>query len=117
LLPVAAKVLDSQNLSAAASAALLLGQHGSAADEERLRGRLQRFWKDWSARGAEVRSAPGPGGTPAALGAANLEQSLVSALVAGENWKLTDEEKEELRAGCLTENCRAMAEGKMRIGF
>jgi len=121
LLLVAHQTLESENLGAAASAALVLGRHGTAADEERLRGRLQGFWKTWGTRAAELRSARSAGmrlpGSTNALYAAGLEVSLISALVDGKNWKLTDVEKEDLRAGCLTDDCRAIADGKMRMSF
>ena len=48
---------------------------------------------------------------------AQLEQALVSGLVTGANWKLTSEERERLREGCLTEKCRDIADGKMSLNL
>jgi hypothetical protein len=122
LVPIAAKTLDSLNLNAAGMAALLLGKHGGQAEEEMLRKRLQKLWETWEERAAELRDGQYLGieataREQAVAQAASLEGELVSALVNGVAWKLTDEEREELRARCLTSNCRAIAEGKMSLSF
>lgn len=122
LLPIAAKTLDSANLNAANTAALLLGQSGGAEAQPQLRSRLKKLWDVWGEHAAQVRGASSFMGQATAEARTaqqigQLEQALVSALVNGTNWKLTDEEREELRAGCLTENCRAIAEKKMSLGF
>jgi hypothetical protein len=45
------------------------------------------------------------------------ELSLASALSHASNWKLTPSEHDHLRDGCLTEQCRAIADGKMWLGL
>jgi hypothetical protein len=48
---------------------------------------------------------------------AQLEKELVSALAHAQAWKLTAEEGQSLAAGCLTDECRHIAEGKGRLGL
>lgn len=109
-------------MNAANTAALLLGQRGGAEAEPQLRSRLKKLWEVWGEHAAQVRAASSFMGQATAEAqtaqqVGQLEQALVSALVNATNWKLTEEEREDLRAGCLTENCRAMAEKKMSLGF
>jgi hypothetical protein len=122
LIPVAVKTLDSSNGRAASAAARLLARHGAAADEEKVKALLEKLRKTWGERAAEIQSAGtgwmGPDAVnQAARAAAELEQSLASALMEATAWKLSDEEREELRVGCLTDNCREIAEGRMTMGF
>ena len=114
LIPIALEALDSPNPSTAASGALFLGAHGSADVEDVLWGHLDAFWEQWRNRAAELRSAmPGLSGAAAA---AQLEQSLVNALVHSANWKLTLAEQDRLRSGCLTDNCQKVAAGEISLG-
>jgi hypothetical protein len=107
LIPLAAKALDSGDLGAAGMAATFLGFRGPATVEPALWQRLEALREEWRERAAELERA----------GTVQLEQALVSALVRGATWKLTPGEQERLRAGCLTEKCRDIADGKMSIGF
>jgi hypothetical protein len=118
LIPVAVKALDSRNLNAAGAAALFLSVHGPASAEAELQRKLLALRKEWTARAEEVRSAESRFSEGGLAGqAANLEKSLVSALVQGANWKLTPAEQESLREGCLTEKCLDFADGKTSFGF
>ena len=76
--------------------------------------RLELFRSAWQGRRAEVKAAFGK--TPQAE-AATLEQALASALTHARNWKLSPAEIERLRQGCLTDQCRDIADGKMSLGL
>jgi hypothetical protein len=125
LIPVAVKALDSPNLGTAGTAALFLRVHVPASVEEDLWRRLEALREAWRERG-ELRAAETTifeGGIREQTAqlergqTALLEQELVSGLITGANWKLTPEEREQLRKGCLTEKCRDIADGKMSFGF
>jgi hypothetical protein len=118
LIPVATKALDSGNLGSAGSAALFLGVHGPASAQKQLRRRLDALHLTWRERAGELRSAETAiGGNVIPGQTGRLEQSLVSALVTAANWKLSAEEREELRSGCLTDKCRDIADGKIMLNF
>jgi hypothetical protein len=118
LIPLAVKALDSPNLQTAGTAALFLGAHGPVSAEVALWGKLDALRKTWGERAAELRAAETRILDSGVQGqTARLEQELASALMNGVNWKLTSEEKERLREGCLTEKCRDIADGKMSFGL
>jgi hypothetical protein len=126
LILVAVKALDSANLGTAGTAALFLGVHGSASAEENLWRRLEALREAWRERAGELRAAETmifEGGIQEQTAllergqTALLEQELVSGLVTAANWKLTSEERERLREGCLTEKCRDIADGKMSLNL
>jgi hypothetical protein len=118
LISVAVKALDSPNLGTAGTAALFLGAHGPASVEENLWRRLDALRETWRERAAELRAAETRILENGILGqTALLEQELVSGLVTGANWKLTSEERERLREGCLTEKCGDIADGKMSLNL
>ena len=113
LVPIAVKALNSPNPGAVGSAALLLGERGPNSVEDALWRRLRAFWEIWRDRKTELRGTlPGDDGQ---FETALLEQQLASALAHATNWKLTPAEQGRLREGCLTEQCRAVAEGNMYL--
>ena len=117
LIPVAVKALRSENFSAAGTAALFLAEHAPSATEDALWERLNAFWLVWQERAGELRAAyPLTDGGTASQNA-RLEQSLASALAYAKNWKLTPAEQTRLHNGCITEQCRDIADGKMRLGL
>jgi len=115
LIPIALNALNSPNLVAAGNAALLLGEQGPTSVQDALWRRLDVLRGLWRDRAVELRVASFENG--AQQQAANLELSLVSALAHAKNWTLTPAEQDRLRAGCLTEQCQPMAEGKMSMGL
>ncbi len=117
LIPVAVKALNSSNLGAAAMAALFLGIHGSAQVEDALWQRLDSFWLLWHDRRGELRNILVPGSSKSELQSPLLEQSLASALSHAANWKLSQPEVDRLRAGCLTQQCRDIADRKTWMGL
>ena len=81
---------------------------------EALWHRLESFRSAWQGRSNEIKYAFGP--TPQAE-AARFEQALAYALTHAKNWKLSPGEVERLREGCLTDQCRDIADGKMGLGL
>lgn len=117
LVPVAVETLDSRNLAAAGTAAIFLGEHGPPAAEDALWKRLNSFWLLWQDRAAELQTTftAFDHGIPSQ--SALLEQSLASGLMQGRNWKLTPAEQGRLRQGCITQQCKEIADGKMHLGL
>jgi hypothetical protein len=116
-IPVAVEALNSRNLSAASTAAIFLAEHGPASVEEALWRRLNALWLTWHDRSGELTTVPSPFQRGIAPQSSVLEQVLVSALLHATNWTLTPVEQDRLRDGCLTEQCREIADGKMRRGL
>ena len=116
-IPVAVEALNSRNPSAASTAAMFLAEHGPASVEEALWRRLYALWLTWHDRAGELATVPSPFPRGIASQSALLEQILVSALSHAANWTLTPVEQDRLRDGCLTEQCREIADGKMRRGL
>ncbi len=117
MLPAATHALFSPNLQTVGSAALFLGEHAPPDAREFLWQRLAALWKEWGSRSTEL-AGPFEIATDAPAGKADsLEQELVSALAHAKNWTLSPDELERLRDGCLTERCRAIADGKMSLGL
>jgi hypothetical protein len=115
-IPVVTRALNSPNLQTAASAALFLAEHADPDVREALWQRLETLWKNWSARAADLQGPFTPAQHDAEL-ADRLEQSLASALIRAKNWTPTDADRDRLRAGCLTDRCRSIGEGKMYLNF
>lgn len=117
LVPPAVAALDSPNLTTAQIAALFLAEHGPAKVEDALWERLESLRQSWQKRASELQNlGMGVDDSPQRR-AAMLEQALASALMRGKNWKLSAPETERLRAGCLTDQCRTIADGKMSLGL
>jgi hypothetical protein len=117
LVSVAVKALDSRNLSAAATAAVFLGDRGPAQVQGALWQRLDALWLLWHDRAGELRTTGTPFDRAIQGQSSRLEQSLASALSHANNWKLTPPEIGRLHDGCLTEQCQAIADGKMSLGL
>jgi hypothetical protein len=121
LVPIAIQSLDSQNVSAAASSALFLGVHARETAKAALWKRLDAFWGAWRDRAGELKmqesTSPLFMGNSAPAQALMLQAALASALANATNWQLSEAERDRLRSGCLTEQCRAIADGKMRLSL
>jgi hypothetical protein len=90
------KRLESDDQSAASTAAYLIGLHGPAADQQVLETRLKRWREEWSARKSEA-DANLQG---------RIESELITALTQGKSWQLSPERIRELRQSCVTQICR-----------
>lgn len=117
LIPIAVRGLDSPNPGAAATAALFLALRAPAAEEDVLWERLNAFWLKWHDRPGELQGRFSAVDHDPGQRAAQLEQALASALAHANNWKLTPAEQTRLRSGCITDQCRDIADGKMSLGL
>jgi hypothetical protein len=115
LIPVAVTALSSPNLRAAGMAALFLGERGPESSKGPLWQRLNALWDRWRDQPAELSVVSSENGI--GRQSADLEQDLASALSNAKNWELSTAERDLLRAGCLTEQCRSIADRKMRLGL
>jgi hypothetical protein len=113
--PIVAAALNSANFMTAGNAALFLGECGPTSARVDLLNRLEALRMEWHDRASQIRSArllERP-----QWGVAQFETELVSALANTRAWILTPEEREEIAAGCFTDQCRQMATGKSRLSF
>ncbi len=115
LIPVAVRALESANLDTAGTAAIFLGDHASIAVKDPLWQRLDSLWTLWRDRASDLQQPIMSSNIQ--WKTSELEQNLASALAHATNWKLTPSEQQRLRDGCLTEKCRAIADGKMSRGL
>ena len=117
IVPIVTKALDSPNFTVAQSAALYLGDHGSASAEGALWRRLEALWSAWQGRSSELPDDMMIVGPDTKAGTAMLERALASALAHATYWTLSPAELDHLRAGCLTQTCRDIADGKMYLNL
>ena len=117
MIPVVTHALDSPNFQAASSSAIFLSQHAPPSGREFLWRRLEKLWKQWDGRSEELdKPLSYPAESPAAAAEA-LQDALASALTNWKDWRVSPEESDRLRSGCLTERCRLIASGKMSLGL
>jgi hypothetical protein len=117
MIPVVTHALDSPNFHAASTSAIFLSQHAPPSGREFLWRRLEKLWKQWDGRSAELdKPLRYPAESPAAA-AEELQDALTSALMNWKDWRASPEESERLRSGCLTERCRHIASGKMSLSL
>lgn len=93
--------LQSDDPMAASTAAYILSSSGAEKHKAMIFSRLDKWvatWKPKIKALEDVRYGRNP--------EVNLQVELISALVLGHNWKLTDDEKRELRSKCLIEACK-----------
>lgn len=117
LIPIVTKALDSPNLVVAQSAALYLGEHGSADVEHALWRRLEALWDTWQGRTLELPNDIMSLSPDARAEAAMLERALASALAHAAHWTLSPDELDHLRSGCLSQTCRDIADGKVSLNL
>ncbi len=94
--------LASDDARAATSGAYILSLHGPASSRSKIEARLKRWLARWGNREFEL---DGVQAVPGSEGQSMLQTELVSALLNGKNWKLTDSEKKALAAGCINRPC------------
>jgi hypothetical protein len=114
-IPLIIATLNSPNLETAGYSALFLGKYGSDSARLGLSKRLDALRTQWHDRAAAIASAGMS--DEVEWNTAQLEKELVSALAHAQAWKLTAEEGQSLAAGCLTDECRHIAEGKGWLGL
>lgn len=90
------KLLATDDLSWAGSAAYLIGLYGSAEDQKILEARLKRWQEEWGSRVAEAE----------AQSQGRIERELIWALTHATSWKLSPERVRELQLGCVTQMCK-----------
>jgi hypothetical protein len=97
------KRLASDDPEIAGVGAYLISQHGSPADRSKIEARLKEWKSLWEKKYSELDSAPQNSDNARQ---AHLQVELIMALILGKSWKLTDDDKKELRAHCLTQVCK-----------
>ncbi|PYR56393.1 MAG: hypothetical protein DMF85_16730 [Acidobacteria bacterium] len=102
--------LDDPDPEVVASAAETLGRFGSAKAVSPLRARLERFHDEWRDRGAELRFSYVRLEARSQAGQAMVELSLLQALAKGRAWLSERAALADLRALCVTDNCRQHAD-------
>jgi hypothetical protein len=90
------KLLATDDLAPASTAAYLIGLHGSPDDQKVLEARLKRWQEEWGNRVAEADEQH----------QGRIERELVWALTHGKSWKLSPERLRELQMGCITQMCK-----------
>jgi hypothetical protein len=96
--------LESDDPNIASLAAYLISKYGEASNEQLLRARLTRWRKEWSRRIAEIDDE---NSDRKIKSQATVERELILGLIRAEApWKLSDDEKTELKQSCLTKLCR-----------
>jgi hypothetical protein len=100
LVPVVTKALNLPDFNVAGQAALFLAVHAPASSEQLLWQNLETFWKKHQ------------GGPSLSSQESIFEAEMASALVHARNWKLDPAEVADLKDGCLSDQCRRVAEGK-----
>ena len=90
------KLLATDDLAQASTAAYLIGLHGSPDDQKVLEARLKRWQEEWGSRVAEADEQH----------QGRIERELIWALTHGKSWKLSPERLRELQMGCITQMCK-----------
>jgi hypothetical protein len=80
-----------------------MSQRGPAEDMPLIDARLDRWVKEWKARGAELDAAGDD--TKAAI-QRMTQVNLITALMTGKTWKLPEEKIKQLKQSCVTKACR-----------
>lgn len=112
----ARRALTSSETRESGYAALFLASHGPSESSELIRTRLALLRRQWRGREGETGGGRITEQTVATR-AGELEKLLVSALANAKNWKLAENEIANVRAGCMTEECRDIADRKKLYGL
>ena len=80
-----------------------MSRHGPPEGRRLIEARLERWRKEWGARGAELDAA---GEDPQAGSQRMAQVNMIEALLLGKSWKLSEQEAERLKRGCATRQCR-----------
>lgn len=97
------KQLESEDPQWVNSASYIMSQRGPAEDMRLIEARLDRWVKEWKARGAELDAA---GDDPKAVIQRMTQVNLIQALMMGKAWKLPEEKIKQLKQSCVTKACR-----------
>jgi len=93
--------LDSADPRTVQEAASLISAYGPADARAVLEARLNRWMNEWNGRTAELEPDPKKTSPQAAL-----QISLISAILHGKAWKVSEADAALLRQSCVTEACR-----------
>ena len=94
--------LASDDARIATSGAYILSLHGPASSRTKIEARLKRWYDRWRNREFELEGVQAAADSE---GQSMLQTELVSALLNGKNWKLTDTEKRGLAVDCINRPC------------
>src|SRR5262249_55006204 len=97
------KRLESDDPRWVSSASYIMSQRGPAADMRLIGARLDRWVREWRARGPELDAA---GDDNKAAIQRMAQVNLIQALLLGKAWKLSEEKINQLKQSCVTKACR-----------
>jgi hypothetical protein len=97
------KKLESDDPYWATTASNIMSQRGPAEDMSLIEARLDRWVKEWKARGAELDAADQDQKVPMQ---SMTQVNLIIALMNGKAWKLSEEKIKQLKQSCVTKTCR-----------
>jgi hypothetical protein len=97
------KKLESDDPYWATTASYIMSQRGQVEDMRFIEARLDRWVKEWKARGAELDAADQDQKIPMQ---SMTQVNLISALMNGKAWKLPEEKIKQLKQTCVTKTCR-----------
>jgi hypothetical protein len=97
------KRLESDDPQWVSMASYIMSQRGPAEDMPLIEARLDRWVKEWKARGAELDAA---GDDTKAVIQRMTQVNLIMALMMGKAWKLPEDKIKQLKQGCVTKACR-----------
>ena len=97
------KRLESDDPQWVSTASHIMSQRGPAEDMPLIEARLDRWVKEWKARGAELDAADQDRKVPMQC---MTQVNLIIALMHGKAWKLPEEKIKQLKQSCVTKTCR-----------
>ena len=95
--------LEGDSAMVAGTAAYIMSQHGTEADEKAIAARLERWLREWGGRGIELEAE---GASDQMAEQRMLQVNLIASLTRAKAWKLPEARAVELEQTCVTKTCR-----------
>ncbi|MDQ3755505.1 MAG: hypothetical protein M3371_12345 [Acidobacteriota bacterium] len=99
--------LEGDSALAAGTAAYIMSQHGTEADEKAIAVRLERWLREWGGRGIELEAElEAENASDQIAEQRMLQVNLIASLTRAKAWKLPESRAVELEQTCVTKMCR-----------